>query len=466
VADPGEALRALPSIDRLLQEPATAGLLALYPRAAVVETLRGVVDTLRARLRTGEDAPTERLVEDAERILQRRFQPRLRRVVNATGVVLHTNLGRAPLCNPALDAVAMASGYVNLEFDLESGQRGHRSDHVEDLLKELTGAEAACVVNNNAASVLLLLDELARGREVIVARSELIEIGGAFRLPDVLERSGATLVEVGATNKCYARDYERAITENTALLLKTHPSNFRIVGFTHEVTLEELAELGRRKNLPTAMDLGSGVFVELARWGLPAEPTVSRCVSSGVDLVCFSGDKLMGGPQAGILVGRREIIARLARNPLMRAFRCDKMTLAALQATLSVYRYPERLPRGIPALEMLTRAAEALEAPARALAERLRAVLDAQTRVEACPGMSLPGGGSLPATEIPTWMVRITPAGHWAERLRQAEYPVIARTEEDAFILDVRTLLEGDEERIVAGFVSSSPSPASPRAVD
>jgi L-seryl-tRNA(Ser) seleniumtransferase len=303
--------------------------------------------------------------------------------------------------------------------------------------------------------VLLILDTHARGREVVVSRSELIEIGGAFRLPDVLERSGAVLVEVGTTNKTYVGDYERALNDRTGLLLKSHPSNFRIIGFTHEVTPAELAELGRQRGVLSVMDLGSGVLLDLARWGLPAEPTVQACVQSGLDLVCFSGDKLLGGPQAGIIVGRKEMVRRCSTNPLMRALRCDRLTLTALAATLAVYRYPERLPQEIPVLDMLTKSVDELEPMARRLATVLGEKLGERAEVECMPGASVTGGGALPGHHLPTWLVRLDPRRgnvvEWAERLRKNDPPVIVRTEDDRLLVDVRTLRPGDEERLVSG---------------
>jgi L-seryl-tRNA(Ser) seleniumtransferase len=447
-----ERLRELPSIAKLLEHPAAAELLRRHPRGAMVAALREAVEGLRREVLAGGagDPPAAwptRLIEQAATSLHQGAAPRLRAVVNATGVVLHTNLGRALLAQEAVDAVTqVAAAYCNLELDLDDGKRGARSSHVEALLCELTGAEAACVVNNNAASMLLMLDEMARGGEVVVARSELIEIGGAFRLPDVLARSGARLVEVGTTNRCYVRDYQQSITPSTALLLKSHPSNYRIIGFTHEVTCTELAALGRSSGVPTAMDLGCGLLVDLSPWGLPTEPTAAACVASGLDVVCFSGDKLLGGPQAGILVGKASWIQRFNRNPLMRALRCDKMTLAALQATLMLYRDPDRLRDRVPALRMLTTPLHELEARARELEGLLRPVLG--ERVRRRVGMGLPGGGSLPGFELATWLVSIDfPSGGetaWAEQMRLCGHPVIARVEAGQVLLDVRTMLPAD----------------------
>lgn len=457
MSDGGPLPRDLPSIDRLLSDEATGLLLERYPRAAVRDALRAATDAARQSLCRGEAVTgplVASLIEAATRRLRASFRPGLRRVINATGVVLHTNLGRAVLPAEALDALTRAAaGYTSLELDLESGRRGRRAASLEPLLCELTGAEAACVVNNNAASVLLILETMARGREVVVSRSELIEIGGAFRLPEVLERSGAALREVGTTNRTYPADYARAIGERTALLLKSHSSNFRMVGFVREVTAAELAEVGRQAGIPTVMDLGSGALVDLSTLGLPYEPTVPECVRAGLDLVCFSGDKLLGGPQAGIIVGRREAVDRCSRNPLMRALRCDKMTLAALEATLLLYRDPERLLQAVPTLAMLGAPPSALEVRARALAARLADAVGEAVTVSVEQGHSLPGGGSLPGHELPTWLVTLRAADSeeaWAARLRGASTPVVVRAEEGRIVMDVRTLLPDEDELVVA----------------
>lgn len=451
-------LRGLPSVDRLLQADAVRILMASHPRSVVVEVIQDALRTLRARL-LSHDEPVPAMVDD--RIIQaaldtmrERSRPSLRRVVNATGVVIHTNLGRAPLCPEAVQALTASAGsYLSLEMDMESGRRGRRAGGLLDLVCELTGAEAACLVNNNAAAVLLVLDALARGREVVVSRSELIEIGGSFRLPDVLGRSGARLVEVGTTNRTYVTDYEAAVGDQTALLLKSHPSNYRIVGYTHEVTAGDLADLGRRMAVPTFMDLGSGVLVDLRRWGLPAEPTVGDCVASGLDLVSFSGDKLLGGPQVGVIVGRRDLVARCAASPLWRALRCDRLTLVALEATLATYRDPRRLPEVLPVLGMLTRPEGLLEVEAKALAASIREAMGAKAAVSCDRGTSVTGGGALPACEIPTWLVRIgLPSSFLAEGaawLRAWDPPVVVRTGDDHLLLDVRTLLPGDAPVVV-----------------
>lgn len=421
------------------------------------DALRVASDDARQRIRRGDPvtAPlTEALIAAATQALEVRFRPGMVRVINATGVVIHTNLGRAVLPPQAVEAVTRAaSAYSNLELDLDSGRRGRRSSAVEALLCELTGAEAACVVNNNAAAVLLILEALARGREVVVSRSELIEIGGAFRLPEVLERSGATLREVGTTNKTYPEDYARAVSERTGLLMKSHSSNFRIIGFVREVTPGELAEVGRQAGVITVMDLGSGALLDMSALGLPYEPTVRECVRAGVDLVCFSGDKLLGGPQAGIIIGRRDTVARCAENPMMRALRCDKLTLAALEATLAIYRDTDAARAEVPVLRMLGAPLAALEARASALAGRLQAALGDAAEITIERGTSLPGGGTLPGSEVATWLISLRTGQSEmvvASRLRLGSTPVMVRVEEGRIAMDVRTLLPDDDDLIVA----------------
>ncbi|MGB4503462.1 MAG: L-seryl-tRNA(Sec) selenium transferase [Syntrophaceticus sp.] len=374
----------------------------------------------------------------------------LRPVVNATGVVLHTNLGRAPLSNAAVDAVLnIARGYCNLEMDLDSGERGERYSHVEELLCQLTGAEAALVVNNNAGAVLLALHGLAQGKEVVVARGELVEIGGSFRIPEIMSQSGAVLREVGTTNRTYPQDYERAIGPETALILKVHPSNFRVVGFTREVKRQELVAVGQRHNLPVMEDLGSGVLVDLQQYGIDPEPTVQETLAAGVDIVTISGDKLLGGPQSGIILGRAELVQVLKDDPLLRALRVDKMTLAALEATLRVY-LEEDAQKKIPVLQMLSISAAELEQNALKLKEMLAGILKDSCDILIKPGVSRAGGGSLPLADLPTTQVVLYPKNmsptDLAERLRQGDPPVVVRLQEDGVIIDPRTLLPGDDE--------------------
>jgi L-seryl-tRNA(Ser) seleniumtransferase len=373
----------------------------------------------------------------------------LRPVINASGVVLHTNLGRAPLSDAAIKAVTnVARGYCNLEMDLDSGERGERYSHVEKLLCELTGAEAALVVNNNAGAVLLALHALAREKEVVVARGELVEIGGSFRIPEVMAQSGAVLREVGTTNRTYPRDYERAVGTDTALFLKVHPSNFRVVGFTREVMRRELVEVGRRHQIPVMEDLGSGVFVDLQQYGIDPEPTVQETLAAGIDIVTVSGDKLLGGPQAGIILGRAEMVQLLKEDPLLRALRIDKMTLAALEATLRAY-LQEDVQKKVPVLRMLSITAAELEKKAVELKDLLTGTLK-NCNILLKPGVSRAGGGSLPLAELPTTLVAIYPKEispvNLAERLRQGDPPVVVRLQDEGVLIDPRTLLPGDEE--------------------
>ncbi|RKO68145.1 L-seryl-tRNA(Sec) selenium transferase [Desulfofundulus salinus] len=462
-----EALRKLPAVDEVLRSPEMAALLAEKPRNLVVETVRQVLDRWRqafladgAEDEMGRVEITTRVVREVIRETARRSRPNLRRVINATGVVLHTNLGRAVLAPAARAAVEMvASGYCNLELDLQSGRRGSRYAPLEGLLTSLTGAEAAMVVNNNAAAVLLALSTLARGREVIVSRGQLVEIGGSFRIPEVMAQSGATLVEVGATNKTYPHDYRRAITDRTALLLHVHTSNYRLVGFVREITVNELVMLGKEYGLPVMSDLGSGFLVDLSHFGLPAEPTVQEVVASGADVVTFSGDKLLGGPQAGIIVGRREYIEKMKKNPLTRAIRIDKFTVAALEATLRVYLEPDRALVHIPTLRMLTVDITELEERARKLAEQLRQMVGELAVIEVEPAISRVGGGAMPTADLPSMAVTVQPrqtdSENLARILRAGEPAVMGRVQDDRLILDVRTVLPGEEEILVQAITAA-----------
>ncbi len=457
-------LQTLPKVDRLLENSALVRETADLPRSLVVEAVREELDTLRARVLGGHheglplghnggfdaDAVARRVLARLESWLR----PSLRRVYNATGVVLHTNLGRAPLGAVAIERVAeVASGYCNLEYDIDRRARGSRHAHLESLLCRLTGAEAALVVNNCAAAVLLLLAALARGREVIVSRGELIEIGGSFRLPDVMEASGAALREVGTTNRTRLSDYEAAIGESTALLLKAHRSNFAVVGFTEEVSGEDLARLGRRARIPTAEDLGSGLMVDLGEYGLGAAPTVPGVVASGIDLVTFSGDKLLGGPQAGVIVGRAELVGMLRRHPLARALRVGKLTLAALEATL--LRYLDGSWRqALPALRALTEPVDAVGRRATALRHAIAQQVHEGLEATVVPSEGRVGGGALPLVELPSRAVRLrahrTKPEELERRLRRGRPPVIARIDEEGVYLDCRTLADDDVEAVAA----------------
>ena len=379
--------------------------------------------------------------------------------INATGIVVHTNLGRSLLSDEALAHIQTIAGrYSNLEFNLAEGKRGSRYAVVEDLICELTGAESAMVVNNNAAAVLLSLDTLARNKEVIVSRGELVEIGGSFRIPDVMAKSGAILKEVGATNRTHLHDYQRAITDQTGLLLKVHSSNFALVGFTASVSLKEMVKLGAHHGLPVMEDLGSGTLIDFSKYGLMKEPTVGESVAAGVDIVTFSGDKLLGGPQAGIIVGRKSIIERIRKNPINRALRIDKLTLAALEGTLRLYRDEPRAVNAIPTLRMLNAKEESLAARARDLAGRLASLADPRLAIAIVSLSSKAGGGSLPLLELPSRGLKLGIAGcstHRLEaRLRGSEPPIIGRIEDDAFIMDMRTLQDEELPIIVSAFSS------------
>ncbi len=446
-----EQLRLLPSVDELLQDHTLREFEHRYGHALVVEAIRAALESARAGIRAGGEAPMPALLIDdiAERILEA-TRPTLRRVINATGVILHTNLGRAPLSEDARQALQEAAlGYSNLEYDLEAGERGSRYVHAEELLKRLTGAEAALVVNNNAAAVMFILRAFAQGREVVISRGQLVEIGGGFRVPDVLRQSGAEMVEIGTTNRTRLEDYAQAIGDRTALLLRVHTSNFRIVGFTESVSLEQLSALGRERGLLVVDDLGSGALLDTAPYGLAHEPMPQESLSAGADLVSFSGDKLLGGPQAGLIVGKQALVARLKKHPLARALRVDKVTLAALQATLLHYLKNEAA-RKIPVWQMIAATPEQLELRAAAWAARWQhagleaSVVDAQSTV---------GGGSLPGETLPTRAVALsvpTP-DRFAARLRQNSPAIVARIQEQSVILDPRTVRPEEEELLLAG---------------
>ncbi len=455
MTDPNPLLRALPPVDRVLKEKPLPAMLADYPRALVVEAVQEVVESCRLRIMgsggglSGQDLAPPILAQQAARLVEEWSKPKLRPVINATGIILHTNLGRSPLPSAAIEAITeVASGYCNLEYSLARGERGSRQEHLEELLRRLCGAEAALVVNNNAAAVLLALQALAADQEVIVSRGQLVEIGGSFRLPEVLKSGGAALVEVGTTNRVYIDDYEAAIGERTAMLLKVHPSNYRIVGFTAEVGAVELAALAHARGLLFMEDLGSGAFLDLSRYNLEAEPTVPESVAAGADLVSFSGDKLLGGPQSGLIVGRRHLIERLRRHQLARALRVDKLTLAALESTLKIYQDEERVCREIPVWRMIAATPAEIKQRADKLARQLGDLLGSQV-VAVVPGSSKLGGGALPLQELPTFLVAITiPAmGSSAleRRLRLGELPVIARVQQERLLLDLRTVFPEEE---------------------
>lgn len=452
-------LRALPGVDRLLKHERILALLDRYPRELVVQALRDSLEAERARLRAGEEgASTSELLTAAEERLSRTTAPSLRPVINATGVIIHTNLGRAPLSNEALRAMFLTSaGYSNLEYDLANGTRGSRHQHVRDLLVRLTGAEDAIAVNNNASGVLLVLSALAAGKEVVVSRGQAVEIGGGFRIPDVLRQSGARLVEVGTTNRTYLADYEAAITSETGLLLHVHPSNFRVEGFVHSPAIEELVALGRRAGLPVVDDLGSGALVDTARFGLAHEPMVQERIAAGTDLVCFSGDKLLGGPQAGLIAGKAGHVEALRRHPLARAVRIDKLAIAALSATLAHYLLGEALDE-VPVWRMISMPVPAIEARARRMAARLRR---AGIKCALVDGLSTVGGGSLPGETLPTRLLAVEQPGEgpsaaeMLRRLRHSEPPVVARVERERLVVDLRTVGPEADEVLAATLIST-----------
>jgi L-seryl-tRNA(Ser) seleniumtransferase len=455
----------IPSLDRLLNQPALANLLTRYGHRQVTNTLRIHLNDLRSCALAGmlerSALDEEAIARTIESMLANISRPHLRPVFNLTGTVLHTNLGRAVLPDDAVRAVAQAlTSPVNLEFDLESGKRGDRDDVVEELLRELTGAEAATVVNNNAAAVLLLLSALAGRREVVISRGELIEIGGAFRMPDIMRQAGARLVEVGTTNRTHLSDYAQAIGPRTALLMKVHTSNYAISGFTHSVPIEELAPLARTHGIPVAVDLGSGSLVDLTQWQLPREPTVRETIAAGADLVSFSGDKLLGGPQAGVLAGRADLIAKLKKHPLKRALRVGKLTLAALEAILALYRAPELLAERLTTLRLLTRRAESMQAQATRLQPLLqRAVGDAYEVATAAVSSQI-GSGALPIEQLPSYALAIRVVkgkrgslDRLEAALRALQRPVIVRIADKTLWLDLRCLEESDEAAFAAQLV-------------
>ncbi len=448
-----DVLRLLPSVDQVLRKPEVAGLIESYARPVVTEALREVLQEARSRVLDGgfdQNAAAsqveKRILEALEERLRIKGLGRLKEVINGTGVVIHTNLGRAPVAESAVaDLSRLAGRYINLEYNLQRGERGSRHDLVRDLLCSVTGAEDCIAVNNNAAAVLLTLSAMASGKEVIVSRGELVEIGGAFRVPEVMEQGGARIVEVGTTNKTYIRDYKKAIGENTALLLKVHTSNYRICGFTEAVSRAELAALGRECGIPVVEDLGSGVLVNLEEYGIADEPTVQDSIKSGIDVVTFSGDKLLGASQAGIIAGKAEYIKRIAKHPLARAVRVDRLTLAVLESTLRIYAEGERACERIPVLGMLT-------TPMSKLQQRAERLMELLTEIKPHAAISIEkeysqvGGGSLPLERIETRVLVIQPrqmaVNELEKGLRMAKAPVIGRIARDKFLLDVRTVFD------------------------
>jgi len=454
-------LRKLPSVDALLKTAEARSLIEAYSREAVVGAARSVLQELRSEISADkvkadseETISPEYITKKIENRLGDKFSPSLRPAVNATGVILHTGLGRALLSAEAREAIREAiKGYCTLATDIETGRRGNRDDHIEGLFCELTGAEAATIVNNNAAATVLILNTLARGKEVIVSRGQLVEIGGSFRMPEVMESSGAIMREVGTTNKTHLRDYAAAVNENTGAIMRVHHSNYRIVGFTEEPSIEELSKLAKEHHLPLIDDLGSGALVDLREYGLEAEPVVRDSINAGVDVACFSGDKLIGGPQSGIIVGKASTVEKIRKNPLKRALRVGKLTLAGMEATLRLFLNLERLKKDHPVYRMFSLKTEELEKRGKKVIKRLQTELAAKAEVSLEEGGSQVGSGSVPVETIPTKLVQVKPVALSAEslvkRLRYNNPPVFARVHRDAVLLDLRTIQEDEDELVM-----------------
>ena len=451
--DKGEIFRKIPSVDRLLNGPELTKISSKFPRNLILRAINQVLEEVREDIQKNDviESPGELKIKEVSKKVVDRLQllsrPSLKPVINATGVIVHTNLGRSLLTDRVIKRFRpLSEGYSNLEYDLKSGKRGSRYSHVEGILKEITSAEAAMVVNNNAAAVLISLDTLAKGREVIVSRGQLVEIGGSFRIPDVMGKSGAKMVEVGTTNKTHLWDYEEKIGPDTALLLKVHQSNFQIVGFTEEVETSELVALGKKYGIPLMEDLGSGCLVDLSKYGLLKEPTVQEVLANGVDLVTFSGDKLLGGPQAGIIIGRKDLVEAIKKNQLSRALRIDKLTLLALEETLTLYRDERAAINEIPTLEMICQSYDGLDKKAQKLTETLTGSETENYTLVGIDGHSRIGGGALPLQELPTRLLCLTPKKMSAQEmegwLRSYDPPIIVRIETDQVLLDMRTIQE------------------------
>ncbi len=459
-----QVLHKIPRVDEILSRPQIVDLLKIHPRSVVTEAIRKGLGRLREEILQKQDLSQlgeaffsfENLCPLFQKEIDLQIQPRLRRVINATGVVIHTNLGRAPLHPSAMKHLMEVSRtYSNLEYDLDRGERGSRYCHVEEILCRLSGAESALVVNNNAGAVLLVLNTLAEGKEVLVSRGELVEIGGGFRIPDVMKRSGALLREVGTTNRTHFDDYQKAIGPHTALLLKVHTSNFRVMGFTSEVSLQNLVQLGKEHQLPVVDDLGSGCLIDLTQYGLEKEPTVQETITTGVDAVTISGDKLLGGPQAGIILGRKKILDLFKINPLTRALRIDKLTLAALESTLLFYLDEKRAVEEIPTLQMLSSDIRMLKRRGRRLLKRLSGMTNEGMTFFLKEDVSQVGGGALPLQELPTLVVAIKPldfsVNRLEENLRKGDPPIISRISREELILDMRTVFDEEIPLLATG---------------
>lgn len=461
--DQHSLLKDLPAVDRLMREAVLDELQQRLPRQIVLQAVQQTIAAYRSKIiesaNSGKDTEKidlspSRLALEAAALAEQNSAMSLQSVINATGVIIHTNLGRVPLSSSAVDAIkAVAEGYSNLEMTLATGERGSRQEHLESLLVELSGAEAAVVVNNNAAAVFLVLNTFASGREVIVSRGQLVEIGGSFRIPEIITAGGAQLIEVGTTNKTYRKDYEAAINEHTAVILKVHTSNYHLVGFTAAVKTAELTTLAHENDLLLVEDLGSGVFIDLEKYSLPPEPRVQDSIAAGADLVTFSGDKMLGGPQAGIIVGRRELVSAIRKNQLARVLRVDKFTVAALEATLHYYRDEEAAINELPVWKMLTVSRSTLLHRAQRLAERFSVIFGKES-VQVIEGISRVGGGALPEAELPTYLAAVTPreeklsTAKLVELLRMGSPPVILRLQHDSLLFDPRTIIPEQEEKL------------------
>lgn len=457
-SDKNNLLRQIPSIEQLLSLPEMETLHTTYNRTLLTEALRTVVSTIRNQILHGDTniklPEPEEYIDLAQKRIEEITVSQLRTVVNATGTITHTNLGRALLAPTVCDSLLNAAqNYVNLEYDIKTGKRGHRDRITEPLLQQLTGCEASTVVNNNAAAVMIALQTVATGKEVIVSRGELIEIGGAFRIPDVMSASGAILREVGTTNRTHLRDYAESINENTALLLKVHPSNYKVIGFSTTPEMHELTQLGTEHGIPTMEDLGSGALIDLSTYGLPHEPVVANRIQNGVDIVTFSGDKLLGGPQAGIIVGKEKYIQQIRKNPMMRALRVDKLTIAALSATLQLYFNPETLPTQFPMLNRYTRSIDDLHRIANETATKLRTIFEGTVRIEIEPSYSQIGSGSLPVETLPSIALVLSPStisvANLASYFRQGSIPIIGRIQDEQLWFDVRTVYEKEQKQLL-----------------
>jgi L-seryl-tRNA(Ser) seleniumtransferase len=468
VADKQALFRKIPSVDRLLDEPNLIEATSTTPRSLILKGIHEVLDEIRQGIAKDEledlsDLSTELVSEKVVERIGLLAQSSLRAVINATGVVVHTNLGRSILADRVLRRFKpLSGGYSNLEYNLDQGKRGSRYVHVEGILKELTSAEGAMVVNNNAGAVLLSLETLAKGREAIVSRGELVEIGGSFRMPDVMRKSGVKMVEVGTTNKTHLRDYEEAIGPDTALLVRVHRSNFQIVGFTEDVDASQLVKLGNKYGIPVMEDLGSGCLIDFSKYDIPKEPTVQEVLAHGVDLVTFSGDKLLGGPQAGIILGRSDLVDAIKNNPMTRALRIDKLTLLALEETLNIYRDERAAVEEIPTLHMICQPYEALKAKVRRLTRMIGKLNTPNFALDEKDGISRVGGGAFPLLELPSRLVCLVPeklsAHQLEERFRSYTPPVIVRVEKDHVLLDVRTVRE-EELKTVAQAIKELATP-------